>query len=415
MLKLYRFLTQIIFFIIPLIFFYRLIKKKEDLISIQQKLLLKTKKIKNLKTIWLHGASVGELQSIIPLLEIYNNNKNIERILITSNTQSSSEILKNLKLKKIIHQFFPFDSRRITKKFLSQWQPNIAIFIDSEIWPNMIFNIKEKKIPLILLNGRITKKSFLRWKFFSKFAKSIFSQFDLCLTANKETKIYLKKLGSNNIKYLGNLKFSQSKNEDISLEKSLKNFIKKKVLWCASSTHFNEELYCGNLHKELKKRFKNLLTIIIPRHIHRTNSIVRDLEKIDLKVHLDFPKKKIDKNTDIYLVNSYGKTKAFYANCKNIFLGGSLINRGGQNPLEAARYGCKILYGKYIGNFEEIYKFLNKKKISYSFNTIKHFKKKLEELILKNQKIKENKKNPIKKIGLKILKKTKNEIDKYYN
>ena len=166
-------------------------------------------------------------------------------------------------------------------------------------------------------------------------------------------------------------------------------------------------------HLELKKKFKNLLTIIIPRHIERSEQIKRDLEKLNLKVHMDESNQKINLNTDIYLVNSFGKTKIFFNNTKNVFLGGSLIKHGGQNPLEAARLGCNILNGTFVHNFTEIYNFLEKNKISQKIVSQKGLIKKL--YILFNKK---NKKNNIEQkleiIGKNILDKSYNEINSNY-
>tara|TARA_B100001057_G_scaffold40589_1_gene36432 strand:- start:1816 stop:2559 length:744 start_codon:yes stop_codon:yes gene_type:complete len=246
---------------------------------------------------------------------------------------------------------------------------------------------------------------------FSLFARSIFSKFDLCLSSNLESKKYLKKLGAENIKIIGNLKFSQSENEKNSLDKDLINLISSRRTWCASSTHYNEEEFCGKAHIKLKKKFKNLLTIIIPRHINRINSIKADLHNLNLKVQLDEPKRKINPDTDIYLVNSYGKTKQFYKVCKNIFLGGSLIKHGGQNPLEATRYGCKVLHGPNVSNFREIYKFLNKKNLSKKITN----QEQLISYIIKYLNSKSNSKKVIKDlhlIGVDILNKTYKEINK---
>ena len=360
----YKILINIIFFCSPLILIVRLIRKKEDPIRFKEKLGFFEKKRKKGNLIWFHGASVGEIQSIIPLIEKFEKNKSINQILITSNTVSSSKIIQKYKFKKIIHQFFPIDCNFISRKFINYWKPTKVLFIDSEIWPNTINNLSKKKIPIILLNGRITKRTLNRWLFFSSFSQSLFNKFKLCLSSGLETKKYLKKLGARNIKFLGNLKFSQSENQSSKLNKNLKRFIHSKKSWCASSTHFNEEKFCGLVHIELKKKYKNLLTIIIPRHINRVKSIKNELNNLNLKVHLDEPPKKINANTDIYLVNSYGKTKSFYKECKNVFLGGSLIKHGGQNPLEAVRYGCNVFHGPNISNFYEIYKFLKDRSLS---------------------------------------------------
>ena len=410
MLIIYKILINFVFFFSPIIIIFRIFKGKEDTLRFKEKIGFFSKKRNKGKLIWFHGASVGEIQSIIPLIEKFEKNKEIKQILITSNTVSSSLIIKNLRLKKTIHQFFPIDCNFISKKFLNYWEPSKAFFIDSEIWPNTINNLFKKNIPIFLLNGRITKKSYNRWKIFSSFAKSIFSKFNLCLSSNIETKQYLKKLGAKNIKLIGNLKFSQSENEKNNLDKNLINLINSKKTWCASSTHYNEEEFCGKAHIRLKKKFKNLLTIIIPRHINRIDSIKTQLNNLNLKVHLDEPRRRVNPNTDIYLVNSYGKTKLFYKACKNIFLGGSLIMHGGQNPLEATRYGCKILHGPNISNFREIYKFLGKKNLSRKINNLDQF----INYIIKYFNSKSNSKKIIKDlhlIGVDILNKTYKEIN----
>ena len=410
MLIIYRLLTCLILILSPIILILRLIKKKEDPIRFTEKFSYFSKKKKIGNLVWFHGASVGELQSIIPIVEKYDKNKKINQILITSNTLSSSKIINNFKFKKVVHQFFPLDVNILSKRFINYWKPSIAFFIDSEIWPNTLTNLKNKNIPTILLNGRITKKSYQRWLFFPNFANSIFNKFDLCLSSNNESKKYLKILGAENIKFVGNLKYTQSEQKIIDIKKNIKTFIKNKKVWCASSTHYNEEKLCGLVHKKLKEKYKNLLTIIIPRHVNRVESIKKELNNLKLKIHLDEPSSSIDKSTDIYLVNSYGKTKSFYNNCKNVFLGGSIVSHGGQNPLEAARFGCNILHGKNISNFREIYEFLNKNKISSLIKTKAEFEKKLEILLKKKNNTSKTTRNKISKIGKKILKDTQKEI-----
>tara|TARA_Y100001958_G_C21228867_1_gene554389 strand:+ start:395 stop:1636 length:1242 start_codon:yes stop_codon:yes gene_type:complete len=409
MIFVYRFLTNIILLLLPIIVIIRLLKKKEDFFRFKEKIGFFSNKRRKGKLIWFHGASVGELQSVVPLLEKFEKNKKIGQILVTSNTLSSSKVIKNLKLKKVIHQFFPIDTDSISKKFISYWKPSKAIFIDSEIWPNTIFNLEKNKVPIILINGRISKKTFKRWKFFSNFSKEIFSKFNLCLSSSRESLNYLKKLNSKNAQYIGNLKFSEAENFIKPIDKKLKNFFYTKKIWCASSTHPSEEIICGQVHLLLKKKIKNLLTIIIPRHIERTTEIKNDLEKLKLNIHLDEPKKKIDPNTDVFLVNSYGKTKSFYKTCQNVFLGGSLIEHGGQNPLEAVRYGCSILHGPNVYNFKEIYDFLKKNKITYKVKNYKNLVDNLSKLLANKHKDKKLQKK-MKLIGSEILEKTYKKI-----
>ena len=292
MLILYRFLINFTFILSPLIILISLLKKKEDINRFKEKLGLFSKKKIGGNLIWFHGASVGEITSIVPLLEKFEKNKKVRQILITSNTLSSTNIIKSLKLKKVIHQFFPIDTNFISKKFINYWQPKKAFFIDSEIWPNTILNLKEKKIPIILINGRITKKSFNRWRLAPGFAEKIFNNFNLCLSSSNESFRYLKALKAKNIKLIGNLKFSQTENTNTPIDKATKNFVRSRKTWCASSTHNTEEIFCGLVHLGLKKKIKNLLTIIIPRHVERVDDIKKDLVNLKLKVHTHLPKKK---------------------------------------------------------------------------------------------------------------------------
>ncbi len=405
----YKVLINIVFLFSPFIIIIRLIKRKENIKRFVEKFGFFTKKRVSGKLIWFHGASVGEIQSIIPLIERLEKDRKINQILITSNTLSSSIIINKLNLRKTIHQFFPIDCNFISSKFLDYWKPSKVFFVDSEIWPNTINNLFRKNIPIILLNGRITKKTFSRWMKFSNFSKFVFSKFNFCLSANKESKKFLKKLGANNVKFFGNLKFSQSENQSVEVDKNLKKFLLKRNSWCASSTHYNEEKFCGLAHLKLKKKYKNLLTIIIPRHVDRVDQIRADLNKLNLNVHLDRPKDKIKPNTDIYLVNSYGKTKSIFKICKNVFLGGSLINHGGQNPLEAARYGCCVYHGPHISNFKEIYEHLQKKKISFKVKNQNHLTDLLQKKLDKKNFSKKSMKN-LSLEGTKILNKIFNEI-----
>ena len=256
MFLIYRALINIIFIISPVIIFFRLVKKKEDLKRYKEKFCFFSKKRVPGKIIWLHGASVGEIQSVIPLIEKFEKDKRINQILVTSNTISSSKVLDRINLKKTVHQFFPIDTNYFSKKFINYWKPSKAFFIDSEVWPNILNNLEKKKIPTILLNARITKKSFNRWMMISNFAESIFGKFNICLSSSKETKEYLKKLGAKNIKYFGNLKFSQSENRIMNLNNNLEKLITSRKSWCASSTHFNEEKVCGIAHLKLKKKIQ---------------------------------------------------------------------------------------------------------------------------------------------------------------
>ena len=406
----YNILTNIAIIISPIIIIYRIVKGKEDVKRVGEKFCIYSKKKSN-KKVWIHAASVGELMSVVPVIRKLENNKKIKSILLSTSTTSSAKIFNKLKLKKTSHIYFPLDNNFIVKRFINYWQPELAIFIDSEIWPNMFRNLHIKDIPIIIMNARITKRSFNKWQIFPNFAKHVFGKITLALPQNLETLKYLKLLKVRDIKTAGNLKYyGQKDNHDYS-KKLLKNKFKDFKVWCAASTHFNEEILIGNLHKKLKKKERKLITIIIPRHVSRTNEIKETLNKIELNCILHSSNEKIKKNTDIYLVDSYGETSKFY-NLTNIsFVGGSIIKHGGQNPLEPARLGNYIISGPNVKNFKEIYAFLNKLKMSSITSDIL----KMENLILKRLNNKTPNKNikKIIKIGNDVLEKNLFYINKY--
>ena len=414
MLFFYRLVANFIFIISPIIIIYRIFKKKEDPKRFLEKIGKFDKKNTNNDLVWFHGSSVGEILSIVPLIEKLEKRNNIKKILITSNTLSSAKIINKLKLKKTFHQFFPLDTVFLAEKFLNRWKPKVVFFIESEIWPNMIIKIKEKNIPLILLNARITKKSFLKWNSIPSFSKKIFNEFNLCLGQSDKTCNYLKVLGAKNIKKVGNLKFSQSKSElknklNLKIKKNLK---KKKIIFSAISTHKGEELICAKVHTNLKKKYKNIITIIIPRHVNRANEIKDELNSNNLKVHLHTSNKPLNNNTDIYIVDTFGETKSFLEFSKIAFMGKSIHAYGGQNPLEAARQGNRIIHGPNIENFEEVYDYLKKLGISSKINSYKS----LENLIIKFHKKRNYSQQIIKKLtytGNQILLNNEKEINKY--
>jgi len=370
----YRFFTYLFYPFAPIYLYFRKIRKKEDPIRYKEKLSKIILPRGEGLLVWLHVASVGEAMSILPLVNSIIKEKKIDKILLTSITLSSGNILEkrfkeNL---KVNHQFLPLDVTLLTNKFLNHWKPNLCILIDSEIWPNLIFNIKKKEIPLLLINARITKKSFDKWKFFINFAKKVFEKFDLCMVSNNESENYLKILGAKNIKNYGNLKFSSIKNDIKKLDSDFLSKIKNRKVWCAASTHPTEELICAKSHLEIKKIYNNILTIIIPRHIDRVNAINEELSRLDLNVVFSSESNKLNEKTDILLVNSYGEALKFYNISKFVFLGKSLIKSlikdGGQNPIEPARLGCKIFHGPYVSNFTETYDYLSKLGVAKKIN-----------------------------------------------
>ena len=404
----YQIIVSLLIILSPLIIIFRILKKKENKKRFIEKFSINTKTRIKGNLVWFHGASVGEILSVLPIIKIYENKKSIDQILVTTSTLSSSNIIKNIKLKKTVHQFYPIDHFYFTNKFLNYWKPNIAIFIESEIWPSMFKEIKIKNIPLILLNARLTKKTFNNWIKIKKFSKTIFNKITIAYPQNTETTKFLKKLSNVKIKKLGNLKFSEADESSYSkLNQNLKFELNKKKIWVASSTHKSEEIFCIKTHMILKDKVKNLMTIIIPRHIHRVDEILDEIKNYNLNIALHSTKPKTLRNVEIYIVDTFGETKKFHKIASSVFLGGSLIKRGGQNPLEAARYGANIFHGKNVDNFKDVYKLLKSLKVS----KITSSPNELASLITFKRKhytaIK------LKNIGEKILKKTIKELENF--
>ena len=402
----YQIFLTFLLLLAPLIIILRIFKGKEDKKRYIEKFSIPTQKRVSGNLIWFHGASVGEIMSIIPLLKNYEKDKSINQILVTSSTLSSSKIIKKFKFKKTTHQFYPIDHFLFNYRFLKHWKPNLAIFIESEIWPSMFINLKKKNIPLILLNARLTKKTFHKWMKIKNFSKAIFDKIDIAYPQNLETKSFLRKINVKKIKLIGNLKFIENSQDNLDkIDKKHNLQLKKRKIWIASSTHKKEEIFCAKTHLELKKKYKNILTIIIPRHIHRAKEISEEIEKLNLKVAFHSSKLNKLNNIDVYIVDTFGETKKFHKISSSVFLGGSIINRGGQNPLEAARFGAKIFHGPDTSNFKDVYKLLKSLNSSIKINNPKQL---ASSIVFKKNKFIGNK---IKKIGRKILKKTIKELD----
>jgi 3-deoxy-D-manno-octulosonic-acid transferase len=420
MLQAYRYLTYILFPVFVVLIYLRSIFNKEDKIRFKEKIFSSHFKVNknNNKLVWFHAVSIGESLSILTLIdEINKENKNIN-FLITTVTLSSSKLLekKLVQYSNVKHRFFPLDLEKLAEKFLSSWQPDLVCFVDSEIWPNFLFKIKEKKIPLLLVNGRLTKKTFDKWKIILNFAYKIFNNFDMCLAANKESSKNLAKLQVKNLKYIGNLKYSVQLIPD-EIENFNKKILKNFKTWCAASTHDGEEFIIFKTHIEIKKKFDNVLTIIIPRHISRSNYIENLAKKFNLRSQILNDNDVIDHKTEILIINSFGVLPKYFNYCKNIFIGKSFVeqkqNVGGQNPIEAAKLGCKIFHGPYVYNFQEVYEHLESfgisKKVSNEIELANEIIKNFDYLFKKD----EQNINLLNNHGEKILKETTREINKY--
>ena len=421
MLLIYRCLTYFFFPLFIILIYFRSIVNKEDKKRFKEKIFsshFSAHKDNNKKLIWFHAASVGECLSVIPLLDELNRKYKNINFLITTVTLSSSKLLERKldQYQNIVHRFFPLDIENLAENFLNDWKPDLVCFIDSEIWPNFLFKIKEKNIPLLLINARLTKKSFNKWKIILSFAKKVFNNFDLCLVASEESKNNLNKLQVKNLKYIGNLKYSAQNILD-EITDSNKKILDNCKTWCAASTHDGEELIVLKTHVEIKKKYDNILTIIVPRHVSRSFYIKNLSKKFNLNSQVLNDDDLINLNAEILIINSFGVLPKYFNYCKNIFIGKSFIkgkqNVGGQNPIEAAKLGCKIFYGPYVYNFQEVYDRLKSYGIAEKINNelelankiIKNFK---NSAVANQQQV-----NLLNNYGKKILKETFMELETY--
>ena len=404
----YYFATSLLHYLLRPYLYFRIIKKKESPIRFKEKLGITNIQRHDGYLIWFHCASIGELKSIFPIIDHYVK-KN--KILLTTSTLSSSEIFykKYSNNKNIIHQFAPIDSPQIVKRFFLKWKPNIIFFTDSELWPNQIFYAKNNNIPIILLNGRISKKSFSKWKLFRVTMHEILKCFKLILCNSNQSKSYFHYFKTNNIETIGNLKFIISENLHSKNEENIS--LDKRIIFIALSTHNTEEELCIKSHISLKLKFPKLLTLIIPRHINRISKVETIAKKFNLKFLTQSSLSDIKDDTDIIIINSYGNTQKFLKLSKYVFIGGSIINHGGQNPIEVAYNNSYIFHGPHVHNFTEIYNFLNKENISFEVKSEKELIYELENKISKNQSI--NIKEEIIKIGDEILSSTIKKLDEY--
>ncbi|SVD41689.1 uncharacterized protein METZ01_LOCUS394543, partial [marine metagenome] len=262
------------------------------------------------------------------------------------------------------------------------WKPSLVLWMESEFWPIILNETKNYRIEIILLNGRMSDKSFKNWNYFKFFFKEIISNFSLILTMSKIDQKNFKKLGAKNVNFIGNLKFSNgSLPYNKLLEKKARKIIFNRSVWLAASTHHGEEVFATNIHLKLKERLnlKNLLTIIVPRNIKRTAKIKKEI-KLYVPSTEQFQSKSITPNTEIIIDSSIGQLEMWYRNVKTVFLGKSYPPKGGQNPIEPARNGCAIISGK-MSNFKEIENEMLKKKCLIVSNNPNQFYLKIKDCI----------------------------------
>ena len=409
---LYRTLSNLTLIFIPLVIFMRKRKGKELPERINERYGKNTLERKKGKLIWIHAASIGEYQSIIPVVDKLKKDQSIDQILITTGTVTSAQVINKRIKGKVIHQFIPFDVPVYANRFLNYWKPSLAVFVESEIWPNFIHILNKKDIPQIIINGRMTIKSFKKWSLFNSSSKDLFSKFSSCSTQNTDSTLFYEKLGIKKTNYTGNLKFALSPDPtDTEKYNELKVLTGDRKIFLAASTHPGEEEIISRVALKLKKTCKDLLTIVVPRHPKRNNIINKNIIK---NTAIRSMGNKIKRNTHIYLADTIGELNIFYKLADIIFIGGSLVMHGGQNPIEAVYHGKRVYHGKYVENFSDVYMTLDLMKLSQIVNN----ERQLEHFIHEEYKSLDNEVvkvdiSSLKKEGKETVKKVLKEIYQY--
>jgi 3-deoxy-D-manno-octulosonic-acid transferase len=308
--------------------------------------------------VWLHGASVGELASALPLIErIASHDVNV---LVTTGTVTSSELAGQRLPPEAIHQFLPLDAPRFMRRFLDRWQPDLALFIESDLWPNMMIETSRRGVPMILVNGRLSEKSFKRWRYMPRTIVNLLGRFDLCLARTPADAQRLSDLGAPRVVTTGNLKLDvPPPPADAGKLKALAAAIGDRPVIAAASTHTGEDALVVEAHARLRANFPGLLTLIAPRHPERGAGIVEIARAAGLTAALRSRGEMPNKDTDVYVADTMGELGLLYRLAWAVFVGGSLVRHGGQNPIEPAKLGSPILHGPHVWNFAEIYEVLD--------------------------------------------------------
>lgn len=304
--------------------------------------------------VWVHCASVGEMLAVVPLVERIRARD--FAVLVTSGTVTSAALAGQRLPDGAIHQFIPVDVPQFAARFLDHWRPDLALFVESDLWPNLIIGAGERKIPMILVNGRISERSFRRWRLVSGASAALLSRFDLCLAQSADSAQRLSQLGAPHVSSTGNLKLDvPAPPVDTATLHRFNALIGLREVVAAASTHPGEETTVIAAHRRLRAKYPHLLTVIAPRHPERGQSIA-DIAKVaglavGMRSHGELPKRDVD----IYIADTLGELGLIYRIAPIVFMGGSLASHGGQNPIEPIRLGAAVMHGPHVWNFGELY------------------------------------------------------------
>lgn len=308
---------------------------------------------------WFHAASIGETNAVLPVMDGLAAARPSLNFLLTTGTVTSAGLAQRRLGARAIHQYVPLDAPQYARAFLDHWRPGLAVFTESEIWPNLILETSARGVPLALVNARISSRSFSRWRRHPGMARPLFNRFDVVLAQNELLARRFGELGARSIIVAGNLKIDAPAPEaDRNELERLKAALAGRPVWVAASTHVGEERLVAEAHRRLARDLEGVCTIIVPRHPERGTGIAEDLKELGLAVAQRSLGALPDARLDIYVADTLGELGTLYALCPVAFIGGSLVERGGQNPIEAVRHGSAVLMGPHWSNFRDAYRTL---------------------------------------------------------
>lgn len=306
------------------------------------------------RLVWLHGASVGETVALMPLVaRLLARGLNV---LVTSGTVTSANLLARRLPAPAIHQFLPLDVPRYMRRFLDYWRPEIGLICESEIWPNLMIEAHRRDIPLVMVNGRMSARSFARWAKAPQAARAMMGGFEMCLAQSRGDGERLARLGATRVSIAGNLKFDVPPPPgDPSALAMLDGLVAGRPVWLAASTHPGEDEQIVDVHMRLRDSLPGLLTIIVPRHPARGTEIERMVQDAGLNVGRRAAGLSPDSAIEVYIADTLGETGLFFRLAPVVFMGATLVPNGGHNPIEPAKLGAAIAHGPHVANAEDVY------------------------------------------------------------
>ena len=355
-LKAYRAFTSLARPLAPLLLRVRQRQGKEDPARLQERLGRPGAPRPVGRLVWFHAASVGETVSILPLISALAERRHSLSFLLTTGTVTSAKLAAQRLGPRTLHQYAPLDVPGYVRRFLDHWRPDLAVFTESEIWPNLILESAARGIPLTLVNGRMTQRSYRRWRRSRGVARPLFSRFSLVLAQSEPLARRFKILGAAGATASGNLKVDTPPPpvDEPELER-LQAALEGRPLLLAAATHEGEEEIVAEAHRQLRRRFPDLLTIVAPRHPERGPAIAEWLQSQGIAAARRAVGELPTPACEIYIADTLGELGTLYKLAAVAFVGGSLVDRGGHNPIEAVRHGAVVVTGPHWQNFKDTY------------------------------------------------------------